>query len=154
MPVLKWRPTIGTAEVATIGGLSFRVSQPLAGLVELESHSQWHGSGLNSFDAAKERAEKVTEETHRALADAFAPVLRWKPQAGGGGSTASLGPWELFARARFWSLRYCERDDWCVTLRTAPRGYAGDEAESRAAAESALRAAHVLFRVEREDGAR
>ncbi len=77
------------------------------------------------------------------------PVLRWREM--GNGVAASLGPWELYARARFWSLRYCERDDWCITLRTAPSGYAGTEAEARAAAEAALRMTGIVFRVEHEE---
>lgn len=134
----------------TVGPLSLVITSATDwrdGLARLQAEIEKNPKLLHDNDElARAEVERILREMHTALAERFAPVLRWRPC--GNGSAASLGPWELFARARFWSLRYCERADWCITLRTAPRRYAGDEAESRADAESALRAAHVPFRVE------
>lgn len=103
-----------------------------------------------SLEDAQQRAESELRKAYEALAAHYAPVLRWRKNAGG--SVASLGPYELCATPRYWSLRYCERDDWCRVIRESPRGYAGktagDEAKSRRDAEEALRGMLVVFRVE------
>lgn len=94
-------------------------------------------------DAEKD-AEQALREMHNALAEHFAPVLRWTFDERGT-AFAELGQWRLEAG----------RGGWFVSVETPRNGrqYVAtgrgviDRSEARRAAEAALRALGVAFRV-------
>lgn len=78
-----------------------------------------------------------------ALVQQAMPVLRWERKSGGIWSDAKLDTWSLQATAGHWIVYDGE------ATKVASGNEATDEG-SRRAAESALRARRVLFRVEDE----
>lgn len=96
--------------------------------------------------AAKSAAEQALREMHDALAAHFAPVLRWSDSIP---STATLGPWSLSANGCDWSVSIITATE---RVFVAARRTERDVREfcSRRAAEAALRALGVPFRVEGE----
>lgn len=95
----------------------------------------------DTFDHAKEFAESKLREMHDALVEHFAPVLRWEREREG--TVARLGAWRLLV----------EDDGWWQ-LRADRVGFArakADNVQSACrAAETALRALGVVFRVEQQ----
>lgn len=91
--------------------------------------------------AAKSAAEQALREMHNALSEHFAPVLRWDHR--GMWSDARVGVWHLQASVNHWMV-YARK----TTL--VASGVAQSIEESRRAAEAALRALGVPFRVEGE----
>lgn len=98
-----------------------------------------------SMDAAKAAAEQALREMHDALAAHFAPVLRWDIDMH---SSAFLGQWFLQADSEEWSVMVCPPNGDRAVV--ASGGQCTTRENNRRAAEAALRALGVAFRVEGE----
>jgi len=149
MGVLVWSEYAG-AERARVGGLEFFVVEGLERAWFYPDQSSFDsgigGERFPSVAAAKERAEQIARETHAALSEALAPMLQWSTEENH--FTAKVGVWWLWASP----------DEWTVTAEGSdgPTSYGGsfkstDAAAMKRAAENALRALGVAFRVEREE---
>lgn len=98
----------------------------------------------DSLDHAKQLAEGKLRELHDALVEHFAPVLRWESHV------ATIGPWEIYARDRLWSVRIAASPGRYEFVSGSPRGYSGDAAQAERDAIAKLRALGVVFRTEGE----
>ncbi len=94
-------------------------------------------------DAAEAAAEAKLRDMLTDLQQHFAPVLRWE-RRDDTFAVARLGEWRLFAHPHAWSI-----DLDCTPVKENEPSGAG-LAENKRAAEAALRALGVVFRVEGE----
>lgn len=96
-------------------------------------------------DAAKAAAEQALREMHDALVAHFAPVLQWECDLH---SVATLGQWFLQADSEEWSVMACPPGAERAVVVSGSRCTTREN--NRRAAENALRALGVTFRVEGE----
>ena len=103
----------------------------------------------DTFDHAKELAESKLREMHDALVKHFAPVLRWTRSAEYPSlRIATLGQWRLVVEehSKWWELFVGEPGN----LTRVAWDKASDPDAAQLAAETALRALGVVFRVEQQ----
>lgn len=132
----------GTGHVLTIGPVSAWVIPAWEGHNPLWAFEMERG-GAPDVDGAKQRAEDKFREMHTVLTEHFALVLRWVDTECD--STAQVGGWELYATHCNWTLEHTSG-----ARVFSPRPNRATRAENRLAAEAALRALGVTFRVEAE----
>ena len=94
---------------------------------------------------AEQRAALALREMHDALVEHFAPVLRWECDLH---SVATLGQWFLQADSEEWSVMVCPPNAERSVVASGDRCTTREN--NRRAAEAALRALGVVFRVEGE----
>ena len=100
------------------------------------------------MDAAKAAAEQALREMHDALSAHLAPVLRWTASEYDF-DEAKLLAWVLEANDHMWCVRLTRPVRFEVTV-TSELGNGLGRTTNRRAAEAALRALGVVFRVESE----
>jgi hypothetical protein len=144
---LKWKtPTTSTLQTI-VGGVEFSASKFRDGWWLLCDDKQT--VAIATLDEAKTAIEKHVRAMFEDLREHFdpVPVLRWEPTSHDYKRDAHLGQWRLEATNRAWSVSLYEAN--ADPLRIFPASGAGASlAENQRAAETALRALGVAFRVE------
>lgn len=148
MAKLEWSE-FACAERAQVGLIEFFVADSRSGAELYTDGSSFDqsygGTRYPSVAEAKAAAEQALREMHDALVAHFAPVLQWECDLH---SVATLGQWFLQADSEEWSVMACPPGGERAVVVSGSRCTTREN--NRRAAENALRALGVTFRVEGE----